>query len=155
MIRTESSADTAPGAPHSRARRLAADALHAPTALLWMKRAQRIRDLNLTDLLAQWPSGPSRLEVEQASRVALGACRRGERWFGFANTCLVRSLVLIGLLGRRDGLQLHIGFRSAAGEPAIEGHAWVALDGRALLPATDGRPQQPYSKTLTLDLSPR
>jgi len=110
--------------------------------------------VSLTDLLEGWPSDPSRLDVEQAVRVALGACRRGERWFGLANTCLIRCLVLAALLGRRSGLRLHIGFRNPDGTPGLEGHAWVALDGRPLLPAIDARLQHPYKPTSTLDLSP-
>jgi hypothetical protein len=50
--------------------------------------------------------------------------------FGGLNTCLTRSLVLAALLSDREGVRLHVGFRTASDHASIpDGHAWVTLDG--------------------------
>lgn len=57
------------------------------------------------------------------------------RWtVPFAGPCLVRSLLLYGVLARRvPGLAVTLGFRSEHG--AVPGHAWLSTAGRPLLDA--------------------
>jgi hypothetical protein len=66
-------------------------------------------------------------------RVELAAARavtRWSRWCGGMNTCLIRSLVLGGLLARGRGeVMLNIGFRPGEHESSVDGHAWVTIDG--------------------------
>jgi Transglutaminase-like superfamily len=52
----------------------------------------------------------------------------------FDSRCLMRSLVLLGLLARRGVAgELVIAVRPSQELPALDAHAWVEVDGRALL----------------------
>jgi hypothetical protein len=67
---------------------------------------------------------------DAAHRAAVRASIRAARWFGSRDTCLTRALVVAALLSDRGGVLLHVGFAApAAGGGALEGHAWVTLDG--------------------------
>ncbi|HQR47211.1 MAG TPA: lasso peptide biosynthesis B2 protein [Thermoanaerobaculia bacterium] len=61
---------------------------------------------------------------------ALLASRRAVARLSPLNTCLTRSVVLYRLLERYDGVAIHFGFRRREG--ALEGHAWVTVDGEAV-----------------------
>lgn len=53
--------------------------------------------------------------------------------------CLMRSLVLLRLLVRRGASEAELVIAVQPGPTVLDAHAWVELDGRALLPAGDGR----------------
>lgn len=61
---------------------------------------------------------------------ALVASRRAVARLCPLNTCLTRSVVLYRLLEPYDGVAIHFGFRRRDG--ALEGHAWVTVDGAAV-----------------------
>lgn len=61
---------------------------------------------------------------------ALVASRRAVGRLCPLNTCLTRSVVLYRLLKSYDGVVIHFGFRRRDG--ALEGHAWVTVDGVAV-----------------------
>jgi hypothetical protein len=65
---------------------------------------------------------------------------------------LTRSLVLGGLLvGRRD-VKLNLGFRPGEAEPALDGHAWVTIDGRPV--GADGSlAEERYTRVLAVPFS--
>lgn len=91
-----------------------------------------------------------------AQRVELATTRavaRWRRWFGGIDTCLTRSLVLGGMLVGRGDVALNIGFRPGEEEPALDGHAWVTVDGRPV--GGDGSlAQERYTRVLTVPFSP-
>jgi len=61
---------------------------------------------------------------------ALLASRRAVVRFCPLNSCLTRSVVLYRLLASHEGVAIHYGFRRRDG--ALEGHAWVTVDGVAV-----------------------
>jgi len=61
---------------------------------------------------------------------ALLASRRAVGRLCPLNTCLTRSVVLYRLLASYDGVEIRFGFRMRNG--ALEGHAWVTVDGVAV-----------------------
>jgi hypothetical protein len=52
--------------------------------------------------------------------------------------CLMRSLVLLRLLARRGVVDGELIIAVQPGPAVLDAHAWVDLDGRALLPPGDG-----------------
>lgn len=52
--------------------------------------------------------------------------------------CLIRSLVLLRLLARRGILDSELIIAVQPGPSILDAHAWVELDGQALLPPGDG-----------------
>jgi hypothetical protein len=90
-----------------------------------------------------------------APRVELAAVRavaRWRRWFGGVDTCLTRSLVLGSLLAGRGEVMLNIGFRPGEDEPALDGHAWVSVDGEPV--GADGNlARERYTRVLTVPFS--
>ena len=52
--------------------------------------------------------------------------------------CLMRSLVLLRLLARRGALGSELIIAVQPGPAVLDAHAWVELDGQALLPPGDG-----------------
>jgi hypothetical protein len=67
---------------------------------------------------------------DDAYRAARRASSRAAQWFGSRNTCLIRALVVGALLSDHNGVLLHVGFATPAeGGGALEGHAWVTVDG--------------------------
>ena len=76
---------------------------------------------------------PRHVSAEAAQRATLRASRRGARWFGQRDTCLVRSLVTGALLSDHDNVLLHVGFAAGGADGrALEGHAWVSVAGAAV-----------------------
>lgn len=73
---------------------------------------------------------PRDVDPDDALGATLRAVSRGERWFGWRGTCLVKALVLSSLLADREGVELVIGIRKGEGEAPIDGHAWVRVGGR-------------------------
>ena len=73
---------------------------------------------------------PRRVSAEAAERATRRASRRGARWLGWRDTCLVRSLVTGALLADHEDVLLHVGFTPGAADGrALEGHAWVSMSG--------------------------
>ena len=73
---------------------------------------------------------PVGVTPDAAQRAASRASTRAARWFGSRDTCLTRALVVAALLSDRDGVLLHVGFAAPmTGGGALEGHAWVTVDG--------------------------
>jgi len=68
------------------------------------------------------------------------------------DTCLIRSLVLGGLLAGRGEVMLNIGFRPGEEEPSVDGHAGVTVDGRPV--GADGDlARERYTRVLTVLVS--
>lgn len=83
--------------------------------------------------------------LERRLAVRRGACeeevlRRSGKWFavldkaGLRPSCLVRSLTLARVL-REEGHDAHLVFGVRSGNGDVEGHCWVAVDGRPLTEA--------------------
>ncbi|MEE4273106.1 MAG: lasso peptide biosynthesis B2 protein [Thermoanaerobaculales bacterium] len=91
-------------------------------------------------------------DPEAAMRAAQRAGARWARWFGGLDTCLTRSLVAGAFLAGDHEVVLHIGFRpTQEGAEAVDGHAWLVVDGEALeLTGLDREAGEPYSETLEL-----
>ncbi|MCG6963854.1 MAG: lasso peptide biosynthesis B2 protein [Acidobacteria bacterium] len=70
----------------------------------------------------------SRRAVRAAGRATSRLARRGAG----LDTCLTRALVTAALLPRRSAVTLRIGFRPPSQASAVDGHAWLAVDGEDL-----------------------
>ena len=102
-------------------------------ALRLAHRAQAVGRRPLPELaaaLAGTPFLPRGVDAGAALAATLRAVSRGERWFGWLGTCLVRALVLSALLSDRDGVELVLGFRPPEPSAKLDGHAWVRLGER-------------------------
>jgi len=116
--------------------------------------AQGVREKPIPEVVGKvrrW-SGRGRVErVEDAVRAAQRACNRWARWFGGIDTCLTRSLVAGGLLAGSRDVVLHVGFRpSDQGVEAVDGHAWLVVDGeRVELTGRDHEHEAPYETART------
>ena len=100
-------------------------------------------------------AGRGMVEVPvDAMRAAQRACNRWARWFGGLDSCLTRSLVAGALLAGNHEVVLHVGFRPTdRGAGAVDGHAWLVVDGEALeLTGLDHEHGEPYSTTLELKM---
>ena len=105
-------------APAAPPHRRALDVLLLALALPLARRAQRVTDTPLDELVAEL-ARRRRSAVVAPDRVALAAARataRWSRWFGGLDSCLTRSLVAGAMLAGRGGVALHIGFRPGQGE---------------------------------------
>lgn len=101
-------------------------------ALRLARRAQDVERLPVpavVEALSRLRGVPRRVDPQAALRATLRATSRGERWFGWRGTCLVRALVLSALVAGRGKVELLIGVRRGEGEAAVDGHAWVRVDG--------------------------
>ncbi len=102
-------------------------------ALPLARRAQRVRSVPIrlvVEDLGRRGGGVRGVSIERSARAAARACARWSSWFGGMNTCLVRSLVLGGLLAGREDVVLNLGFRRGEDpEPRLAGHAWVTVGG--------------------------
>jgi hypothetical protein len=85
------------------------------------------------------------LERRLAARQRAGedeVLRRAGKWFallgklGMRPSCLLRSLTLARVL-RQEGHDAHLVFGVRSGNGEMEGHCWVAVDGRPLTEAPD------------------
>lgn len=62
--------------------------------------------------------------------------------FGTASTCLSRAIAMQALLRHDAAVLTVIGVRRAGDDRALDAHAWVERDGRALLGALAGDPHR-------------
>ena len=93
--------------------------------------------------------GNGRYSVDRLALATARATARWARWFGGLDTCLIRSLVLGSMLADRQDVALVIGFRPGVEDAAVDGHAWVAVAGRAVGP--DGSlAQDEYSRLIAV-----
>jgi hypothetical protein len=117
--------------------------------------AQRVRSSPIADVveLISLRGGGGRdhplRRVELATKRAVS---RWRRWFGGIDSCLTRSLVMGGLLIGRGEVALNIGFRPGEEEPALDGHAWVTIDGHPI-GADGGLAKERYTRVLTVPMS--
>lgn len=104
-------------------------------ALRLARRAQAIGRTSLPDLVVRLPrlhGLPRRVDPDDALRATLRAVSRGERWFGWLGTCLVKALVLSALVADRQGVALVLGVRKGTGGSPVDGHAWVRVGDREI-----------------------
>jgi hypothetical protein len=97
--------------------------------LVW--RAQRVIDTPLGEVVAALPR-PVPWSAADPERVALAAGRASGGWrrcFGGINSCLTRSLVTGAMLAARGEVELHVGLQPGDGDQAVDGHAWITIDG--------------------------
>lgn len=122
--------------------RLALEVYIAYCHVRWWLRRHEIREV-VCRLRAWGPAaaGVASCEESDAGRAHRGGLRLGRavirslRLLPTDSRCLMRSLVLTGLLARRGiGSSLIIGVRSA---PEFAAHAWVEHAGEPLLPPGD------------------
>jgi hypothetical protein len=121
--------------PHKATRFNPVDMALFLSALRLAWRAQRVRQVPVPDVveaISLRGGGGWGFPVERLELAAARAVTRWRRWFGGIDTCLTRSLVLGGLLAGRGEVMLNIGFRPGEEEPALDGHAWVTVDGNPL-----------------------
>jgi hypothetical protein len=120
--------------------------------------AQRVQSEPLPAVVAAVRAraiGPGVGDPAAAVRAAQRACARWARWFGGLDSCLTRSLVAGALLAGRHEVVLHVGFRpSQAGAAAVDGHAWLRVDGELVeLTGLDHDHGEPYTTSLELGMS--
>ncbi len=122
------------------------------SALKLARRAQRVRRVPVPDVvedIAARSGGGRDYPVPRVELAAVRAANRWRRWFGGFDTCLIRSLVLGGLLANRGEVMLNIGFRPGEDQPSIDGHAWVTVDGNRV--GADGDlAKERYTRVLTV-----
>ena len=121
-------------------------------ALLLARRAQRVRSTPVAEVVTEIARSGGGGGLRPEDRVELAARRavaRWRRWFGGIDTCLTRSLVLGGMLAGRGEVLLNVGFRPGEEELAVDGHAWVTVDGRPV--GGDGAlAQERYTRILAV-----
>jgi hypothetical protein len=128
------------------------DLLLFASALPLARWAQRVRDTRLPDVVAEMARrGPRSPEIA-ADRLAWAAGRataRWARWFGGLDTCLTRSLVTGSLLSGHGEVVLHLGFRPGEADDAVDGHAWITLNGEPV--GADGHlAEERYERTMSI-----
>jgi hypothetical protein len=132
------------------------DVVLAAEAMSLARKAQSVRTTAL-------PQVVDRLQrrgwvgTDDTARALVAATRagsRGERWFGWLNTCLTRSLVAGSLLTRLCEVELHVGFRPGDGEEAVDGHAWLEVDGNPVGETAGGGDAQPYDSVVRIPFGP-
>lgn len=129
-----------------------ADILLFLSALKLARRAQQVRRVPISDVvedIASSGGGGRGYSVPRVELATVRAANRWRRWFGGFDTCLIRSLVLGGLLADRGEVKLNIGFRPGEEQPLIDGHAWVTIDGNRV--GADGDlAGERYTRVLTV-----
>ena len=122
------------------------------SALCLARRAQRVRRVPVPEVVQDIAARGGGGRDHPVPRVELAAVRASNRWrlwVGGFDTCLIRSLVLGGLLAGRGEVMLNIGFRPGEEQPSIDGHAWVTIDGNPV--GADGDlAGERYTRVLTL-----
>jgi len=122
------------------------------SALGLARRAQRVRRVPVPEVvrdIAARGGGGRDHPVPRVELAAVRASNRWRRWFGGFDTCLIRSLVLGGLVAGRGEVMLNIGFRPGEEQPSIDGHAWVTVDGNPV--GADGDlARERYTRVLTV-----
>jgi hypothetical protein len=99
-------------------------------AVVHALRVRRELDQRIPLLSVSVPAKRPRPLTSRVVDTALLASRRAVARICPLNSCLTRSVVLHRLLASYDGVEVHYGFRRRDG--ALEGHAWVTVDGVAL-----------------------
>ena len=129
-----------------------ADILLFLSALKLARRAQQVRRVPISDVvedIASSGGGGRGYSVPRVELATVRAANRWRRWFGGFDTCLIRSLVLGGLMADRGEVKLNSGFRPGAEQPLIDGHAWVTIDGNRV--GADGDlAGERYTRVLTV-----
>ena len=124
-------------------------------ALVLARHAQRVRRAPVPDVVASIASrggGGGRQPTQRVELATIRAVATWRRWCGGIDTCLTRSLVLCGMLAGRGDVELNIGFRPGEEEPALDGHAWVTVDGCPV--GSDGSlAQERYTRVLAVPFS--
>ena len=114
---------------------LVAEILVTYVQVRWLVRGRDMR--TVADELRR-SAAPDAREVDVVRRVGFRLAHAVQRTLGplpFDSRCLMRSLVLLRLLARRDvRATVVVGVLSA---PEFRAHAWVEYGGRALLPPLD------------------
>lgn len=122
------------------------------SALGLARRAQQVRRVSVPEVVRDIAARSGGGRDHPVPRVELAAARASNRWrlwFGGFDTCLIRSLVLGGLLAGRGEVMLNIGFRPGEEQPSIDGHAWVTVDGNPV--GADGDlARERYTRVLTV-----
>ena len=126
-------------------------------ALRLSLKAQRVRSTPIKPIVGQLLATrflPGAAATDEAERAAVRACNLFARFAGGINTCLTRSLVAGTLLADREGVFLHVGFRTGDGRGAIhEGHAWLTMQGECISDPLDAQAQSgPFVESLRLPL---
>ena len=128
------------------------DVLLFLSALSLARRAQRVRQLPVQEVVEDIANRGGRGRGHPIQRVELAAVRasnRWSRWFGGIDTCLIRSMILGGLLTGGKDVILNIGFRPGDEGPSIDGHAWLTVDGNPV--GSDGvLARERYTRVLTV-----
>lgn len=104
---------------------------------LWRLALPALRRALNTERLVQMLAGP-REQSRDPGREALVVAGAGRLWRNSYGTCLERSLAVYRELGRL-GASPHLVLAATHNGRGIVGHAWVEVDGRAVLEATDPR----------------
>ena len=94
----------------------------------------------------------SRRRHRDSGREALVVAIAGRLWRRSSGTCLERSLAIYSELGRAGAIPALV-LAMGRSEGELVGHAWVEVDGRALLEASD--PRDTYATVLTFDANGR
>jgi hypothetical protein len=94
-----------------------------------------LRTLGLARTLKLWPGLPAAHANAAAPRAAPWI-RVAARNCPGADTCLVRSLALLGVL-RRSGIAAELRIGVGTTQPQLEAHAWVEVDGVPVNDAAD------------------
>jgi len=121
-------------------------------AMRLARTAQRVRSSPIPDvveLISRRGGGGGDHPVRRVEQATKRGIVRWHRWFGGIDSCLTRSLVLGGLLAGRGEVALNIGFRPGEDEPALDGHAWVTIDGHPV-GADGGLAKERYTRVLTV-----
>ncbi len=122
------------------------------SAMRLARRAQRVRRVPVPDVvedIASRGGGGRDYPVPRVELAVARAANRWRRWFGGLDTCLIRSLVMGGLLAGRGEVMLNIGFRPGEEQPSVDGHAWVTFDGNPV--GADGDlARERYTRVLTV-----
>jgi len=125
------------------------------SALRLARQAQRVRRVPVPEVvkaIALRGGGGRNYPEQRVELAVVRAVSRWRRWLGGVDTCLTRSLVLGGLLVGRGEVMLNVGFRPGDEEPAIDGHAWVSIDGSPV--GADGNlARERYTRVLTVPFS--
>jgi hypothetical protein len=121
-------------------------------ALVIARHAEKVKKLPVPEVVSVITGPPGGFSNHRFDRLDL-ASRRAvalrRRWLGGIDTCLVRSLVLGGMLRGNGEVELCIGFRPGDKELPLDGHAWVTVDGRPV--GRDGAlAREGYTRVLTV-----
>lgn len=115
----------------------------------WRIALPLLRRMFATERLVGLLASP-RFSPRDPDRETLALAVTGRLWRRSSGTCLERSLAAHRELGRSGALpRLVLG--AAPGTAGIVGHAWVEVDGRAVLETTD--PRAEYTPLVEFDAS--